>query len=191
MINYFSVERANNSLSEWELLTFKEIRKNNRFFCIGMGCNLWCCIRKVEMNKLKDLSWDMDKHIQEEAIRYFSCDEKFDFNIVIKESPKNLMANLVEIIATKNFIEQFKFCDGLLFLLQDLSWPGSEKALSILKTFPKDILLPYLEKTLKEADKENDDNWIANLNILIKCHSFTKDDFSNIDLIQVLKKSAW
>ena len=143
------------------------------------------------MSKLQDLSWDKDRKLQEEAITYFSNAENFDFNILIKNAPKKLMANLVEIIANKKADEQYKSIDGLLYLLQDLSWPRSEKAMSLLKTFPKEILLPPLENTLKEASKENDDNWLGNLKMLIKYHSFTKGDFKNIDLIQVLEKAAW
>ena len=143
------------------------------------------------MNKLQDLSWDKDKSLQEEAVEYFSNDGSLDFNILLKESPKELMANLLEIIANKKPDEQYKSIDGLLYLLQDLSWPGSEKAMSLLKTLPKEILLPYLENTLKEADKENDDNWLGNLKMLIKYRSFTKDDFKNIDFIRVLEKAAW
>ena len=101
------------------------------------------------------------------------------------------MGNLVEIIINKEVDEQYKSIGGLLYLLQDLSWPGSEKAMSLLKTFPKEILLPCLENTLKEADIENDDNWLGNLKMLIKYHSFMKDDFINIDLIHILNKAAW
>lgn len=143
------------------------------------------------MSKFQDLSWKQDKRLQDEAIKYFSSDENFDFNNFIKDAPKEQMANLVEIIANKKFEEQYKSIDGLLYLLQDLSWPGSEKAMTLLKTFPKKILLPYLENALKEANKENDDNWLGNLKMLINYHSFTKDDFKNVDLEQVLEKAAW
>ena len=143
------------------------------------------------MNKFQDLSWKQDKRLQDEAIKYFSSDENFDFNNFIKDAPKEQMANLVEIIANKKYEEQHKSIDGLLYLLQDLSWPGSEKAMTLLKTFPKKILLPYLENALKEANKENDDNWLGNLKMLINYHSFTKDDFKNVDLEQVLEKAAW
>ena len=143
------------------------------------------------MSKFQNLSWKQDKRLQDEAIKYFSSDENFDFNNFIKDAPKEQMANLVEIIANKKFEEQYKSIDGLLYLLQDLSWPGSEKAMTLLKTFPKKILLPYLENALKEANKENDDNWLGNLKMLINYHSFTKGDFKNIDLIQVLEKAAW
>ena len=143
------------------------------------------------MSKFQDLSWKQDKRLQDEAIKYFSSYENFDFNNFIKDAPKEQMANLVEIIANKKFEEQYKSIDGLLYLLQDLSWPGSEKAMTLLKTFPKKILLPYLENALKEANKENDDNWLGNLKMLINYHSFTKDDFKNVDLEQVLEKAAW
>ena len=143
------------------------------------------------MSKFQDLSWKQDKRLQDEAIKYFSSDENFDFNNFIKDAPKEQMANLVEIIANKKFEKQYKSIDGLLYLLQDLSWPGSEKAMTLLKTFPKKILLPYLENALKEANKENDDNWLGNLKMLINYHSFTKDDFKNVDLEQVLEKAAW
>lgn len=143
------------------------------------------------MSKFQDLSWKQDKRLQDEAIKYFSSDENFDFNNFIKDAPKEQMANLVEIIANKKFEKQYKSIDGLLYLLQDLSWPGSEKAMTLLKTFPKKILLLYLENALKEANKENDDNWLGNLKMLINYHSFTKDDFKNVDLEQVLEKAAW
>lgn len=143
------------------------------------------------MSKFQNLSWKQDKRLQDEAIKYFSSDENFDFNNLIKDAPKEQMANLVEIIANKKIEEQYKSIDGLLYLLQDLSWPGSERAMTLLKTFPKKILLPYLENTLKEANKENDDNWLGNLKMLINYHSFTKDDFTNVDLEQVLEKAAW
>lgn len=143
------------------------------------------------MGKLQDLSWDKDKRLQEEAVKYFSNDESLDFNILLKIAPKKTMANLVEIITNKRVEEQYKSINGLLYLLQDLSWPGSEQAMFLLKTFPKEILLPHLENTLKEADKKNDDNWLGNLKMLVKYHSFTKDDFKNIDFIQILEKAAW
>lgn len=143
------------------------------------------------MSKLQHLNWNQDKRLQDEAIKYFSIDENFDFNNLIKDAPKEQMGNLVEIIANKKIEEQYKSIDGLLYLLQDLSWPGSERALTLLKTFPKKILLPYLENALKEANKENDDNWLGNLKMLINYHSFTKDDFTNVDLEQVLEKAAW
>lgn len=143
------------------------------------------------MSKLQHLNWNQDKRLQDEAIKYFSIDENFDFNKLIKDAPKEQMGNLVEIIANKKIEEQYKSIDGLLYLLQDLSWPGSEKAMTLLKTFPKKILLPYLENALKEANKENDDNWLGNLKMLINYHSFTKDDFTNVDLEQVLEKAAW
>lgn len=143
------------------------------------------------MGKLQDLSWDKDKRLQEEAVKYFSNDESLDFNILLKIAPKKTMTNLVEIITNKRVEEQHKSINGLLYLLQDLSWPGSEQAMSLLKTFPKEILLPHLENTLKEAGKKNDDNWLGNLKMLVKYHSFTKDDFKNIDFIQILEKAAW
>ena len=143
------------------------------------------------MCKFQNLSWKQDKRLQDEAIKYFSSDENFDFNNFIKDAPKEQMANLVEIIANIKFEKQYKSIDGLLYLLQDLSWPGSEKAMTLLKTFPKKILLLYLENALKEANKENDDNWLGNLKMLINYHSFTKDDFKNVDLEQVLEKASW
>ena len=73
------------------------------------------------MSKLQNLSWDKDRKLQEEAITYFSNAESFDFNALIKNAPKKLMANLVEIIANKKVDEQYKSIDGLLYLLQNLS----------------------------------------------------------------------
>lgn len=143
------------------------------------------------MNKLEDLDWNKDVGIQESAIKFFSNDKTLDLNSLIKTSPKCYLANLVEIISRKSLDEQYQSIDGLLYLLQDLSWPGSEKALTLLKNIPKEIISPYLEKSLDEADKENDDVWIANLKILIKSHSLTVENFKNLNLMDVLSKAAW
>ncbi|MEE3410220.1 MAG: hypothetical protein VZQ47_04795 [Treponema sp.] len=143
------------------------------------------------MNKLEDLSWDKDKKTQEEAISFFSNDGSFNFNQLIKKSPKKIMSNLVEVITNKKIGEQYQSIKGLLYLLKDLSWPGSEKAMSLLKSYPKEALLPDLENTLKEASQENDDNWLGNLKMLIKYHLLTKNDFKSLDFMQVLEKAAW
>ena len=47
------------------------------------------------MCKFQNLSWKQDKRLQDEAIKYFSSDENFDFNNFIKDAPKEQMANLV------------------------------------------------------------------------------------------------
>lgn len=140
---------------------------------------------------LDDLDWTKDKSIQEKAIQFFSKDNTLDFNLLLRTSSKNSLLNIVEVISHKPAEEQYKSIDGLLYLLQDLSWPGSEKALSLLKSFPKEIILPYLEKSLDEAKEENDDNWIANLKILVTFHSFISENFKNLDLMDVLSKAAW
>ncbi len=57
------------------------------------------------MNKLEDLSWDKDKKTQEEAISFFSNDDSFNFNQLIKESPKKIMSNLVKVITNKKIGE--------------------------------------------------------------------------------------
>ena len=145
----------------------------------------------VEISRLQDLGWDKTQKIQEEAIKHFSNDESFDFNILIKDAPKKIMADLVEVVVAKNLDEQCKSINGLLYLLQDLSWPSSDRAMDLLKSFPKERLLPELESTLQEAYEENDDNWLGNLKMLIKYHSCSKDDFKNIDLVQVLEKAAY
>ena len=75
--------------------------------------------------------------------------------------------------------------------LEDLSWDkDKESQKEAIKYFPKEIVLPHLEKTLQEAYKEDDDNWLGNLKMLIKYHSFTKNDFKSIDLAQVLEIAA-
>ncbi len=140
---------------------------------------------------LDDLDWNKDNSTQESAINFFSDDDTLDLNLLIRTAPKSCLSNLVEIVFHKKPEEQYKSIDGLLYLLQDLSWPGSEKALNLLKKIPKETLLPYLEKSLYEANEENDDNWIANLTILVELHSFTRENFRNLDLLAVLSKAAW
>lgn len=143
------------------------------------------------MPVLEDLDWNKNKNTQERAIKYFSEENTLDFNSLIKTSPKSSLSNLVEVILRKRPEEQYKSIDGLLYLLQDLSWPGSEKALILLKNMPKEIILPYLEKSLAEANEENDDNWIANLKTLVIFHSLTTENFKNVDLLNILSKAAW
>ena len=67
------------------------------------------------MSKLQHLNWNQDKRLQDEAIKYFSIDENFDFNNLIKDAPKEQMGNLVGIIENKKIEEQYKSIDGLLY----------------------------------------------------------------------------
>lgn len=142
---------------------------------------------KTQELYIEKLNWYNELGIREYAKSYLVRDKNLELDNIIQENDKCVWEKLVEVIAEKLYPANFSAVNGLLFLLKDLSWPGAEKGLELLKSFPREKLLPPLENALNEAFLLKDDIWVTNLNLLIRHFNYVQTDFSYINLTDVLK----
>ena len=51
----------------------------------------------------------------------------------------------------------------MLEWLQDMNWPGEVLFAKRLRTLPEEVVYPVVERTIRQAKKENDEIWMENL----------------------------
>lgn len=56
----------------------------------------------------------------------------------------------------------------LFLLLQDDNWPTYNKTMELLESMEKEVLFPHFKKYWDEANKDEDEMWINNLQKLAK-----------------------
>lgn len=140
---------------------------------------------------LNNLEWSISKELQKDSIDKLLKRNDIDYSLLIPGKGKKFWFNSVELIHRKGYPGNEDAISGLLFLLQDMNWPGSLKGLEILKSFSSEIIKKPLEKALIAANQENDTIWIVGLKILVERFHFTKIDFTKIDLNLIISKSEW
>lgn len=59
--------------------------------------------------------------------------------------------------------EIIPFIPDMLEWLQDMNWPGAVLYAKRLRTLPKEVVYPVVERTISQAKKENDEIWMENL----------------------------
>lgn len=144
------------------------------------------------MNKyihyIKNLSWKNNEKTQEEAITFLSNVDDWDCKGCIIDTPKDIWSNLLIVIKNRSDQDKVLLLEDLLFLFQDLNWPGALDSLEIIKSMKKERVKKDLEKALLQAYNENDGMWIANLKLIIEHFQFDEQSFSSFSLNEVLKK---
>ncbi|URZ15657.1 DUF5071 domain-containing protein [Clostridium felsineum] len=110
---------------------------------------------------------------------------------LIKNTDKSYWGEAVKVISEIGSPRNYIAIPELISLLQDLNWPGADEALKIMESMDKKIFIPYIEKALKEAENENDDEWIAGIKYFVIMKALNEDDFSNNEVYKILEQAAW
>ncbi|RUT39338.1 DUF5071 domain-containing protein [Paenibacillus anaericanus] len=80
---------------------------------------------------------------------------------LITKSSKDQWHNAVKIIGKLDYSDQVQMVPQMLFLLQDVNWPGAVEATKIMESITPEELKPHIIRALVEANEENDTIWIA------------------------------
>ena len=138
---------------------------------------------------VKGLDWNNQLDTQNESIR--SLVQSFDhvpldlynlFEMLDKYSWENYCRVVNEICYPKNK----SAIPALLYLLQDLNWPGSESAMLILTSISKEDLASHVETTINQAYTNNDFMWLGGLKVLARKMNFTPEDFCDGEIFKLL-----
>ncbi|MCM1047962.1 MAG: DUF5071 domain-containing protein [Clostridiales bacterium] len=109
-----------------------------------------------------------DNEISEIA-KTISDDKSIDLNEyfnLLKCSSKFCWFNYLKILAEMSQEDRTRGLPILFELLQDSNWPTFQKTMEIFETIDKQALEPYLKKYLEQAYAEDDEMWIANIQLL-------------------------
>lgn len=109
-----------------------------------------------------------DKEIKEiaeiiSADKSIDLKECFDF---LKASSKFCRFNYLKIIEKLPEEDKIRGFPVLFELLQDYNWPTFQKTIEILKTIDKNLVEIYSNKYLAQAQEEDDEEWVSNIQLL-------------------------
>lgn len=135
-------------------------------------------MEEIEIMQLKQsLDWKHSKEEQDSAINNLSkVNEKY-FYLIFDKTLKETWENAVLVIDKIGMPQNEFFIPTLLWLLQDVNWPGAVRAIDILLKQDKNILIPQLEEKIKEAYQNEDYMWLGGLKMLVKKCEYKSSDF--------------
>ncbi len=146
---------------------------------------------EIIKQKVLELDWNQPLSVQQNAMDYLlkTEDKYLHLLFVFDGKYKFTWENSMEIISEIGFPRNKILLPRLIYLLQDINWPGARKAVEILKSCDKKILVPLVENTLIQAYKSNDFMWIGGLKLVVDGKPILKEDFSNPEIYELLKYS--
>jgi hypothetical protein len=145
------------------------------------------------IKKINDKYIDWKNSVEQQlndTERLLNC-SKIDIANLIPGKGKMTWPNVVEAIKRIGYPKNTTAIPGLLYLLQDINWPGALEGLELLSEMKKTDIQKPLEQALHQAFTETDDMWIAGLKMVVEKFQFEDTDFTGIDLKEVLSKSNW
>ena len=95
--------------------------------------------------------------------------------------------NILYIIERMSYTRKLEYIPFLIELLQDANWPTFEYTVSLVVSYNKNDLLPYVERLLWRAYEDDDEMWISGIAILIEDKNIKKSDFENPKTYDLLK----
>lgn len=138
---------------------------------------------------IRGLSWKEKKEKQEHAIKFLSAiDEKY-YDLIFDKAQKETWENAVIVIEKIGSPKNKKFFPVLIWLLQDINWPGAIRALDILTQSDKTVVGPMLENAIMQAYELNDTMWLGGLNMLANKANYCMNDFSNKKIYELLSNA--
>lgn len=152
----------------------------------------------VENNKMNEieikdlvskLSWECPKEEQSKAVDQLSVVDEQYFGLLFNKNLKETWENIVLVIEKIGVPKNEFFIPELLWLLQDVNWPGSMQAIDVLLKQNKDIVIPKLEQTIKEAYQQEDNMWLGGLKLLVEKGNYNKLNFVDENTLSLLEFS--
>lgn len=136
---------------------------------------------------IKMLDWSLPRSEQKGAFKeLLSVVDASNSDLLIQPMLKGTWYNAVLLTKAIGYSKNERALKSLIWLLQDLSWPGTYQAILILKKVDKSVLIPLLESAISEAFQSNDFMWLAGIKQFLFIAQIYKLDFVNSDIHDLL-----
>lgn len=135
------------------------------------------------------LDWKNSQEEQSKAIHILSQIDEMDLGIILDKSKKSTWENAVKVIKQIGFPKNKSLLSELLWLLQDVNWPGAIEAIEILTSIDKKAVAPLIEQAIHSADLNEDFMWLGGLSLLVSKAGYSAEDFDDCSVFEILKKA--
>jgi len=129
---------------------------------------------KMDKNIFLNLSWNASLNSQNKAINELASVESLDPNELIQPISKEYWENAAKVLNMIGYPRVEAAISGLFSWLQDMNWPGAMIVMELLKSLPKDVIIPYLESATIDGD---DEIWLINLSTFLIHLKLREHDF--------------
>jgi len=144
-------------------------------------------MKEEEIIKLiEDLDWNLPEKTQYEAMRKLMKIDEESCHLLVQKMKKNTWLNATRIIMDLGYPFNRKALPSLIWLLQDLNWPGVTNAFESLKIVDKKAITPLLEKCIKEAFEGEDFMWLGGIKYFVEEAEIAEEDFENKGIFDLL-----
>ncbi len=147
-------------------------------------------MQKDEIIKyVHELDWSYPTEIQSRAVNFLSKVDEEYIVLIFDKKLKSTWENAVKVIRRIGFPKNKPVLSGLVWLLQDVNWPGAMESMEILSSIEKTAVIPIIEEALLKADAEHDTMWIGGINLLVEKAGYVSADFRDGSILEILKKA--
>ncbi len=138
---------------------------------------------------VRELDWSYPIETQDKAMDFLSKADDEYIGLIFDKKLKSTWENAVKVIKKIGFPKNKPLLSELVWLLQDINWPGAAGAMEILSSTEKTAVIPIIEEALLKADAKNDSMWIGGINLVVKKAGYISADFSDENMLKILKKA--
>lgn len=135
---------------------------------------------------IENLSWEMPEDKQLNAIQKLSELEPEKCHLLINPMLKSTWENATLVIEKIGYPRNKAAIPSLIWLFQDLNWPGVDRAFSILTRVDKCDLIPLLEDAIEKAYVEKDYMWLGGIKRFLESCRINEKYFINKDIYKLL-----
>lgn len=129
---------------------------------------------------VEGLSWDNPIEMQKQSVQMIlNCGDFPIEKLSFVNCSKPCWENCAAVLSELGFLKVKSITKDLLAWLQDMNWPGAQKVLKLLVTFPSDFLLSYYEDAILNAVKDKDECWLWWLSYFVYSGKYKMNDFSD------------
>lgn len=147
----------------------------------------------MNINQIADgLDWNRSRQMQKNAIAEavsVILENKVSLAQLFAKTSKSSWENYCEVVEKVGCPANYVAIPSLLFLLQDINWPGANKAIEILSSIDRGVILSVLEKTIQRAYNDDDAMWLAGLKLLVNRMGLNSSSFEDINTYSMLQKA--
>lgn len=140
---------------------------------------------------INNLSWDLPEKVQLSSIKSLMEIDNEYIPLLIQDNKKNCWNNAVKVIDNMGYPRNKLALPRLIWLMQDMNWPGVPMAIEILKGIDKKVIIPSIEGALSKAAEDKDYMWMGGIHRLINELNISEDDFNQKEIYQFLKLADW
>lgn len=143
------------------------------------------------MKYIDNLSWDETDEVQLQAMSKLKQIDEDSVSLLIQCLKKPTWGNAVKVIKDIGFPKNKSAIPKIIWLLKDVNWPGAWEGIDVLKEMDIGTIILHIENALIMAEEEKDYMWIAGIQILVEQLQLSSDNFSRIEVFELLKLADW